>query len=196
MPLLEQAIKQYQRQPRAGQWVILAALVFGVFLIWDRAIAPTTANWKREADSIQMKLQQVRSGEELIRRFKALDDEIAGIGSVELPGGEAQGREAILSAINKILRGHSVAEESFSIMDGRVDRRTLSNVFGTKRLESLKVDLEYVATPEEAVAIISELEANPDIEFIRSIRMNQAPNQKIKVRLTFETWVLGSKARG
>lgn len=196
MPFLERSIKQFRQQPRVGQWIILAAIVFGVFLIWDQGIAPTTARWKREADSIQMKLQQVRAGDELIRRFQALEDEIAGIGAVELPVGEGQGRQAIQSAINEILRGHKVAEESFSITNGRVDRRTLSSVFGTKRLESLKVDLEYVATPDEAMAIISELEANPDIEFIRSIRMNHAPGKKIKVRLTFETWVLGSKARG
>lgn len=195
MRFLDRVITQLNEQPRAIQWALYAAMGMALFLIWDQAVAPISEQWKRDADVIQTKLQQVRAGADLIDRFDTMKDKISGIGPVEIPPGKKQGQESILRAINEVLRNHTVSDESISTTDGKRFRSgTLSKIAGSKRIESLKVDFEYVATPEVAIAIISELEANPEIEFIRTIRLSKEPNQKIKVQLTFEKWVMGSRS--
>ena len=35
-------------------------------------------------------------------------------------------------------------------------------------------------------------EADPAFEFIRSVRLNRAPNKKIKARLILEAWITAS----
>jgi len=192
MSVAQTISSQLQQMSRALRWSIYALAGLALFLLWDGLIAPTTDEWRTKADAIQTKVDRVRAASSLIGRFNALHGEIIGIGPVSLPESESQGRQAIQDVIIEVLKGHNVAEPSLSIADSRVQRGTLAGIVGTKRLGALKADLEYTATPQDAVAIIAELEASPEIEFIRTIRMNKAPNNRIKVRLTLETWVLGA----
>ncbi|MCZ6836324.1 MAG: hypothetical protein O7G85_11165 [Planctomycetota bacterium] len=192
MSIFVNAIQSLRQQPRAIQWSIIAALGIALFLIWDQGIAPITQSWKYKADAIQAKVQQVNSSAELIQKFDALKDKISGIGPIDLPSSEFQGRQAIQKVINNLLKDHVISQQRFGISEGRMRRGTLASVTGAKRLESLKVDLDFVSTPQESIKIIATLESSPEIEFINTVRMTKAPNKKVKVKLTFETWVLGS----
>lgn len=193
MSVFDSAIQQFRKLPRAMRWVVYAAVGFALFLTWDGWIAPTTQELRDEADAIQAKVQEVRNASALIRQFDMIDDEITSIGPVQLPASQLQGRQAIQQVINDTLKNYSITEPSFSITDNRVRSGTLATVTGTRRLASLKVDLEFIAAPDVAMSIIAEFEANPEIEFIRTLRLTKAPGKKVKVRMTLESWVLGQQ---
>ena len=193
MNIIEHTIQTLRQQPRAIQWAVLAALGFVLFMIWDMGIAPMTEKWKNEADSLQAKVQQISNSAELVQQFDSINAKISGIGQVEMPAGELQGRQATLKVINDVLKNYSVSQERFGINEGRrLPKNTLSNIAKTKRLESLKVDLDFISTPEVAIEIIALFESSPEIEFVRTVRLTKAPSKKVKVKLTLETWVLGS----
>lgn len=184
---------QLRQQPRAMQWAVYAVFGLALFMIWDQAAAPLAMDFKNRADAIQDKVRQVQAGTRLVREFKSMKSQVAAIGVVKLPGDKARRTSAVQSIVNEILQKYSTSEESFGLKEGRVSRDTLSSVTGGRRLDALQGDLQFTSTPKVAAAIIAELEADPNIEFIRTIRINKAPGKKVKVRLTLEAWALSIK---
>lgn len=183
-----------QQQPRALRWSVYALLGMLLFLLWDSIVFPVTENWKSRADLIQLRVDRVREGGDLTAAFERLQDEVRAYGSIELPGPESSGRIELNAAINDILERYSITEESSSVSQSKVRKGTLGNYAGNKRLESLKLVFDFISSPKDALSIIADLEANPAVEFITSLRITKAPSKKVKVHLTIESWVLGSNS--
>jgi hypothetical protein len=183
-----------RRQSRATQWSIYALLGLAVFLAWDQWIWPATQNIRDRADDLQGQVEQAAAGQILVAELKkkSFGEQVIAFGPVERPVGEADSRPAVSAAINALMKRHAVTEDSVIFSRGKVPRTTLSDMFGPGQVESLKVDFDFVADPTVVMAIIAELEADPAFEYIRSVRLNKAPNKKIKARLTLEAWITAS----
>ena len=186
--------------PRAMQWALWAAVGIGAFMIWDATLNQLAIRWASEADRIKADVEQVRAGTDLARELRRRDvaEAILAIGAVEKPGASEDGSLALSQTVNAVLAQFNVEEDSFAARpDRQLPRGTLISVVGGRRLESIKGDLNFIASPEDTISIISALESHPAIEGIRSIRLTKEGMRngkaKLKVRMTLETWVISSR---
>jgi hypothetical protein len=56
-------------------------------------------------------------------------------------------------------------------------------------------NLRFDATPEEAIAIIAELEANTTIEAVSDVRVTEQSGRQVRVDLTVESWIVSLEQR-
>ncbi|MCZ6494322.1 MAG: hypothetical protein O6933_09610, partial [Planctomycetota bacterium] len=57
-------------------------------------------------------------------------------------------------------------------------------------------DFRFDAAPDEAIAIIAELESSPMIEAISSVRITRVSGtRKVTVDLTVEAWIVSAEPR-
>lgn len=189
---------RFRQLPRAVQWAGLAAIGIGLFLLYDEHVRPITTTWHDHADEMLKEVGVAAMSENRSRQLRTMREPILGLGAVETPGNEAQGSNALNDAVNDVLKRHSVTRDSFNLRGAtRLPRRTLSQIIQTNQLvQRITGDLRFDAAPDEAVAIIAELESSPVIEDISSVRITRVSGtRKVTVDLTVEAWIVSAEPR-
>ncbi len=189
---------RFRQLPRAAQWASLAAIGIGLFLLHDKYVRPITTTWNDNANERLKEVGVAAMSENRSRQLRAMREPILGLGAVETPGNEAQGSNALNDAVNEVLKRHSVTRDSFNLRGAtRLPRRTLSQIIQTNQLvQRITGDLRFDAAPDEAVAIIAELESSPVIEAISSVRITRVSGtRKVTVDPTVEAWIVSAEPR-
>ncbi|MCH8152606.1 MAG: hypothetical protein IH830_09575 [Planctomycetes bacterium] len=189
---------RFRQLPRAVQWASLAAIGIGLFLLYDQHVRPITTSWHDHADEILKEVGEAARSENRSRQLRAMREPILGLGAVETPGNEAQGSNALNDAVNEVLKRHTVARDSFNLRGAtRLPRNTLSQIIQPNQLvQRITGDFRFDAAPDEAVAIIAELESSPMIEAISSVRITRVSGtRKVTVDLTVEAWIVSAEPR-
>ncbi|MHC4127910.1 MAG: hypothetical protein ACYSWT_15805 [Planctomycetota bacterium] len=191
--------QRYLRLPRAGQWAVAAAVGIALFMAWNDYVLTWAAALNDQADKLLADAREAAGGERRARRLNGLRNVIQGLGPVERPGSESQADDLALNdAVNEVLKAHRVSEDSFNYRGPeKLKRGTLSQILRPgQRVERITGDLRFDASPEEAIAIIAELEASPTIEAVSDVRMAVlAGRQRVRVDLTVESWIESSESR-
>ena len=75
-------------------------------------------------------------------------------------------------------------------------RRSAANPDGG-RVQRITADVRFDTGPEEATAIIAELEECPEIEAISSLRLSRrhGGRRKVRVALTLDAWIVSAETR-
>jgi hypothetical protein len=182
----------FARMPRAIQWALLAAIGFCAFWVWDQYVNPLKDSWDKDAAAIETSVKDIRSTDSVSSRIQGIKDVVVTLGPVDKPASSKDGQAAVYDAVNKVLAKNGVAKDSFSLRSrGKLSKTALVSITsGNKRIDRLTGDLKFDATPKAAAAIIADLESNPDIEAVDSVRMTRDTNGKVKVHVTVEAWVL------
>ena len=186
--------QRFRRLPRALQWAVYAAVGMGGFVVVNDHVWKQAAEWRRQADSIQADLQDVHDGRSIADKLLKMQDTIVAHGPVSIPDSDdaEAGSDAFNATVTAVLKAHSVRNDSF-------DRRDLSKlkldhasfVPAGQEAHYISGDLRFEASPDEAVAVIAELESSPDIEAVTSVRMTRPGSaRRVKVQVTLEAWVL------
>lgn len=189
---------RFRQLPRAAQWAGLAAIGIGFFLLYDQHVRPITTTWHDHADEMLKEVGEAARSENRSRQLRAMREPILGLGAVETPGNEAQGSNALNDAVNEVLKRHSVTRDSFNLRGAtRLPRTTLSQIIQPNQLvQRITGDFRFDAAPDEAVAIIAELESSPVIEAISSVRITRVSGtRKVTVDLTVEAWIVSAEPR-
>lgn len=185
---------RFRQWPRAMQWAALAAVAIAFFFLWDSVLSDYTDRVARAADGIETQAVEVRRAGDIARDLQMVGEVVQGIGPVAKPKDAAKGTRELQDAINEILKKHPVSNQDFDLRTkGRLPPGTLANVT-SRRLDRLTVDLKFLSSPEDATAIIAELESSPVIASVNSVRIVKDANRKVKVNLTIESWVESSDA--
>ncbi|MHC4785223.1 MAG: hypothetical protein ACYTE6_04595 [Planctomycetota bacterium] len=191
--------QRYLRLPRAGQWAVAAAVGIALFMAWNDYVLTWAAALNDQADKLLADAREAAGGERRARRLNGLRNVIQGLGPVERPRSESQADDLALNdAVNEVLKAHRVSEDSFNYRGPeKLKRGTLSQILRPgQRVERITGDLRFDASPEEAIAIIAELEASPTIEAVSDVRMAVlAGRQRVRVDLTVESWIESSESR-
>lgn len=177
-----------------------AAVVGGALLLAWLALEQWSWSWARDwserGDRIEQALAESRalaSGDDPAARAGA---EL--FGPVEPPAGETEGAAAMTQAVVDVVKRHTTTNFSFDAQ--RASSRLPGNVTlagASERLSRVSGELRFEATPSEAAKIIQELEASQAIEAISALRLEKIDNEtRLKVRLTVEAWVFGSRGPG
>ncbi|MCZ6492729.1 MAG: hypothetical protein O6933_01480 [Planctomycetota bacterium] len=189
---------RFRQLPRAVQWAGLAAIGIGLFLLYDEHVRPITTTWHDHADEMLTEVGEAAKSENRSRQLRAMREPILGLGAVETPSNEAQGSNALNDAVNEVLKRHNVTRDSFNLRGAtRLPRSTLSQIIQTNQLvQRITGDLRFDAAPDEAIAIIAELESSPMIEAISSVRITRVSGpRKVTVDLTVEAWIVSAEPR-
>jgi hypothetical protein len=191
-------LQRYAELPRALRWLVIAVALTAAFLAWDSSIGALVRNWSAQADDIEANLAEIATADALQARMNDLRGVIQSIGPVEQPAMEGESRVALDRAVNDVLRAHTVSNQSFDLAASasQLPRDVSSGlVRSSERLRRITGELSFVASPETAIAIISELESRPEIEAISAVRLVIAGNRTLTVRLTLEAWARGEARR-
>jgi len=186
--------QRFRRLPRALQWAVYAAVGMGGFVVVNDHIWKQAAEWRRQADSIQAQLQDVHDGRSIADKLLKMQDTIVAHGRVSIPDSDdaEAGSDAFNATVTAVLKAHAVRKDSF-------DRRDLSKlkldhasfVPAGQETHYISGDLRFEASPDEAAAVIAELESSPNIEAVTSVRMTRLGGaRRVKVQVTLEAWVL------
>lgn len=186
--------QRFRRLPRALQWAVYAAVGMGGFVVVNDHIWKQAAEWRRQADSIQADLQAVQDGRSIADKLLKMQDTIVAHGRVSIPDSDdaEAGSDAFNATVTAVLKAHAVRKDSF-------DRRDLSKlkldhasfVPAGQEAHYISGDLRFEASPDEAAAVIAELESSPNIEAVTSVRMTRLGGaRRVKVQVTLEAWVL------
>jgi len=182
--------------PRAVQWALLAAIGVGLFLVWDSWIAPLKDDLDKKSSLIEAQVREIRGGRDLVDVLNKpeLKNVVIGVGTVKPPRSPSTGTRAFTDVVNALMRKHGITDQDFSLRTrGKLQKNALVQVLNGKRGERLTGELKFYAKPEVAMAILSELEASPDIEQVANVRLTKDQAGKIKVQYTLEAWVIASE---
>ena len=181
--------------PRALQWALLATIGVGLFLVWDSWIAPLKDDLDKKSSLIEAQVREIRGGRELVDALNKADlkNVVIGVGTVKPPRNASSGTRNVFDVVNALMKKHGITDQDFSLRArGKLQKNALVQVLNGKRGEKLAGELKFSAKPEVALAILSELEASPDIEQVMNVRLTKDQAGKIKVQYTIEAWVIAS----
>ncbi len=191
-------IDRFRQLPRAAQWALAAVAATVLFLLWNDHIMRFTDDWNRKADQLLANLSEAAGGEQRLKNLRALQDSVRAAGTVEMPGEESDAENALNDVVNDVLKGYAVSRDSFSYRGpAKLPRGTLSRVIAPgQQVERITGDLRFDASPEDALAIIAELESNPHVEAISNVRITrQSGPRKVTVDLTVDAWIVSAERR-
>jgi osmotically-inducible protein OsmY len=180
--------------PRALQWAIYAAVVIGLFLIWDSVVQRQAGHLRERADLLQMKADKVRFSRELSGqlRNRSVADLVRAYGPVTVPESAAESTKAMGETVKDVLASYRLKNSSYSQSPGgRLPKTALTGIARGKRISRLSGEVNFESKAEDATAIIAALEGSPDVEMITKVTISKANPGYVKVRLSLESWVLG-----
>lgn len=180
------------------RWLFCGVMFVGLFLAWEATIGGVVNRWTQEADAIERKAADVRKADATRSRLRSMNDTIVGLGPVELPGRESEGRTALTNAVVAVFEDDAFNKRvkySFDLSGGGDKIRadiTTNIVRPGGRVTRLTGSLKFEASPHDAVALIAALESREDIDAIRKVSITKTESRsspRVKVALTVETWV-------
>lgn len=190
---------RFQTQPRAIRWLVLAVAFVLLFQAWHLTAGEVVADWNTEAADIQRKVATLRQGADLTGQLDAMEDVIRGLGQVTQPRRENPGRAGLSNAVVEVLKNpeYSIDDEDFQLRGGnKLPKNISAPIVGEeKRISRLTGELTFIASPEDAIAIIGDFERRPDIEAVSEVRITKGDGRTVKVRLSLESWVQASASR-
>lgn len=194
-PSLRERFEALSKGARVG---VVAIVAFVLYLFIDDYCWSLAREWSAKADEIHALLERGQSRAGPLP--KALDETIRAYGPVEIPGSESEGSQGLAAAVNDVVKRHRVSNYSYDANAGtRLPGSAMASVAGSgQRIERVEGELNFESSPDEAGAILAELEATPGVDAISALRMDWLDaSRKVSVRTTVQAWVLaaGSKRR-
>ena len=188
----------FNRMPRAMRWLSF----FGAFLVlYFGVLEPSlvAANAARDrADRLEIALRRERAllatnsqaGRELERAVKTY-------GLPYHPTDPALRAEALQRGVNAVLMKHRVEDASYNERSGTISADAATAVVGaTSKLDRFVLDVTFEATPEDAIAILADLEQTPEVTAVSRIKMDKAlagrsrdSGGTVRVTITIESWI-------
>ena len=199
MSATDTLITRVQAMPRAIQWLLLALVGLGLFLLWDNVIRPVTEGFDGTSMRIEAQLAEVRAGREVTRSLRAPDmrKAVISLGPVAAPQSIDTVSGQLNTLVSESLKKHGATNPNFSARTrGKLPNNALTSIRQGGRIDRYTIDLKFDATPQAAAGVISDIESSPAVHSINSIRLVRDSGGKVKVALTFEAWALESKGKG
>jgi hypothetical protein len=196
--------QRWRALPRAAQWLIVAAIVGGLYFAVIEPILDATASYSASADVLQAGLDRTRARRaEDSESGRALALGAARFGAPLLPASPgatgADDRAAALNArIESILRDRRLRALSIKARTPvALGRDVLADVVGPdEQAQRLVIDLDFEADPEAAMAVIADLERAPEVAAIGRVslrRLDREGQKVVQVSVSPEAWIIARK---
>ncbi len=190
------------RMPRSMRWLLafaaFLALYFGVL-----EPALTAASTSRDrADRLEATLRRERS---LLaansQAGRELERGVATYGLPRHPTDTAARPEMLQRAVNAILVKHGVGNAAYSERSGTIPATEAATVVGAgARLERFVLDVTFEASPENAIAILADLEQASEVTAVSRIKLDKSGagrarngassgSRVVRVTIAVESWI-------
>lgn len=192
--------ERYQSLSPPMRWIVaLGVPAILAWLYYDYVLL-TAGEWRSAANDLEEELYQAETADREAR-LNQLRSAVLAFGEVELPLPVEQGREAMNNAITEVTQRHRVTVESITSRGmGNMPADALEDVLVEGAPARLVVNLQFEARPEQAIDLIADLESNPHIHAVSSVRMSKSRRSgRVIVDLTIASWVHvpgGTRGRG
>ena len=169
---------------------VAAALVLLVVLVAEDYIWPMADDWNAQANRIEKIIDQ---GSRLDRAIDRKIERVAtALGPIEVPRSAAPGATRLEETVGRILEENGLRP--------KIDARTGSNLASNSpiaeiaggRVQRLVCELEFQSDPDTVIKVLRELEAEPEIESVSSVRLERLDNgpKLLDVSMEIEAWVV------
>lgn len=185
----ERANEQYQAMSATGRFAVLVLGVIVLLLVWSELFMPWANAWGEEANAIEDSIVMI---DDAGRGGLSTRNAILAYGPIETPGTREDGSQALLEAIKAVMAKYGISDYKLNESGSGVTVRGLTG----GRVERIKADLTFNAQGEVAIEIIADLESNPAIESIESLRLTRGKRSgTLDVTATAEAWVSARSRR-
>ena len=185
---------RYDSLPRNQRWMVLGVLALIGYVAADELLWAPARAWAAQSQRIEAALD--RGAGRAASVSTDLRRSVATFGPVDPPGPAATGREDLARAIDEVLRKHKVAGYSYETRTGQRVKDADAGTLGGP-VDRLQAEVKFDTTAEALPRIVAELEANPVIDGVTTIRLEKnEQTRKITVQATIEAWVLSAGGRG
>ncbi|MSR33674.1 MAG: hypothetical protein EXS12_02565 [Phycisphaerales bacterium] len=177
--------------PTASRYGLIAVGILAAYIAINSWSWSWARSWNAQADHIQKILADsqriiddsamtVHSGPELY-------------GLVNPIASESEGAESMAKAVVEIVKKYSTTNFSY---DAQRASTRISGLSTTgEKISKVSGELQFECSPDTFSKIVADIESNPAIESISSIRVHRKEaEKKIVVRMTVDSWVIPSKS--
>lgn len=169
-----------------------AAMVLVAILVWDEYVQPTANEWNTESDRISSTIERARTLDQ--RTDPKIERLATALGPIEVPRSAAPGATRLESTVSKICSQYQIVPK----IDGRTGSKLPSSsplsAMAGGRVERIICELEFISDSETVADVIRDLEAEPEIESISSLRLQLVDDgPKLEVRIMVEAWIVPGK---
>lgn len=186
---------RYQTISPGRRWLVLGGLVVLIYLFADDFSWRWAGQLRARGDRIESALKRYASRQPAGSDLRSA---VALYGPINPPLRRDAGSEALARAIDDVLRKHDVTGHAFESRAAVRLKDADPAVFGAAGLDRLQAEVKFEASGDKLPAILADLEANPSVAAISSIRIQKVdpPTKRlVSVQATIETWVLAGTAR-
>ena len=203
--MMQKIAQWYRTLPRSGRWLVIAGLVLlGYFPIdWALGVANSiNASADRYASLIRRNNSGV-SDQKL--QMATMTQAVQTFGVVNEPTDAKTAGDAITKRVNAVLKANRIKD--FKIRDRMLSLPNNGPLAATlapgESIDRMIKDVEFDASPDTLVAILSQLEQSPEVAAVSQVRLGKATGggsrgssapRVLTVSLSIETWVKGRKA--
>lgn len=182
-------VDRFLALPAIWRFGVTAAVIALVLLVADDYVWPTADAWNEESDRISTIIDQSQNLESTIDR--QIERVATALGPIEVPRSASPGATRLEETVGSILEANGIVPK----IDARTGSRLasaspISEVAGG-RVQRLVCELDFKSNPDTLINVIRELEAEPEIESISSLRLERIEDgPELEVTLSIEAWVV------
>lgn len=175
--------------PTIWRFTSAAAVILLVLLVAQDYVWPAANEWNEESDRIARIIGQSQNLERSIDR--KIERVATALGPIEVPRSASPGATRLEETVGSILEANGIIAK----IDGRSGSRLatsspISEVAGG-RVQRLVCELDFKSDPDTLIKVIRELEAEPEIESIASLRLERLDDgPQLEITLSIEAWVV------
>lgn len=187
--MTDRARGQYQAMSPTGRFAVVVLGITVLLLIWSEFFLPWAGSWGEQADAIEADIARV---DNVTQASLSANTALLAYGPVETPDARGESSQALLESIKGIMAQYGITDYKLNESGGGVAVRGLSG----RRVERIKADLSFNAPHEDAIELIADLEANPAIESLETLRLSRGKRSgSLDVATTAQAWVYAKGGR-
>ncbi len=186
-------LAQIRSLPSSGRYGLIALAILASYFAVDSWSWSWARSWNSEADRIEKILSD---SAEIVANNS--ENPLIGpetFGPVSPVGSESEGAQSMAIAVVDIVKRYSTL--NFSYAAERASMRLTGFSASGEKIAKVSGELQFECSPEVFSKIVADIENNPAIESISSIRLQRKEaEKKLTVRMTVDTWVIPGKSSG
>lgn len=193
---VDRLVARWRSMPPILRFGLAIALAVVAYVLVNDYAWAAASRLDGEANQIARTLDRALAARDELRRD--LENAVVARGQVRLPVDENRGKQAMADTINEILRRRTDIG-SYSFDSGAVSgfgRGGLAGVLPRGQGARVMGEVKFESSPEDAMAVIAEIESDPSIHGISRVQLTRAGTRRIAVILSVETWIATSGEAG
>ncbi|MGY8757343.1 MAG: hypothetical protein ACKVLC_08215 [Phycisphaerales bacterium] len=191
---LHQLVDTVSMWPRAMRWAFCAVVATTTFLIWDATIASLGASWSSQVVTLEQQIAELKKPTTLTSAAK---NSVKSFGEVSLPREKTDGASELTNAIHDIFAQYRVKNDEYTrTKTNKMKSGSLPGIASSgETIEQVIGDIQFDATQEDVMKVISALESSPWIDAVSDLRFTRLDGRMIRVDMSVEAWVVSKTQR-